>query len=146
MIFKTTLNVHNTILDKIEKAMSITGMKRDDIIVYLLKYAMKDSKKLVRTNSLIKYQMSDPLKRWRRLHVNFPEKSSNFFIDIRGVFRMSLSNILRYVVIRYFNEIIEKLLKLDSKINPDNYLYYQYNIKRKEVDSDIFWEHTWKKT
>lgn len=145
----TTVNVHSSIMERIEEAAEKTNVKRNYIVILLLKYAMKDNKKYSGRISFrrVKYQKADPLKRYKPVHVWFPEEVSLFCYDMRRIYSMSVSYILAKAVRVWLDEIVLKLLKIDDEENiTDNYLFMKSDFNRKVLKNGICWKLYWKKT
>lgn len=136
----TTVNINRSVLEEINDAANRTNTKKNEIIILLLKFVMKDNKYLKRNGLQIRiqYQKRDPLKRWKREHVWLTKDVSIFCHDMRRFYFMSVSLILAYAVGRFLDDIVNKLLNIDKNMDKyDNYLFETYNFTRKEVFDGI---------
>lgn len=155
MISDTTINVHHAVLNKILEAVELTDIKRNTIIVLLLRYAMKEHPRRKthltgngqwKLNSRILYQDRDTLKRWKCVHVWFSREDAVFCHDMRRFYCMSVSNILAYAVSLYLDEIIEMLLEIENEERiSDNYLYEKYCCTKISYKYGMRWTQQWLK-
>ena len=85
---------------------------------------MSDSQKMLKSCSRVKYQERDVKENWHRLHVLMNEYEYEYYFDMRKFFKMSVSFILAYAVVKYLNEIINELL--NRSISTDKYYFRNY--------------------
>lgn len=140
MSIETTMYVHETTMDLIKNACAITGRKRNDMIVMLLRHAMTDSRRVIRTGCLVQYQKRDRRDKWSTVHVRFREDEADYFRDLRNFLKFSNSLILAFAVRDYLNEIVKKSGKNEKT---DNYLISNYVITREFIDGLIQWRIYW---
>jgi len=137
MPIETTLNVHKNILDMLDKATLISGKQRTSIIKLMIKRSMKDNNKLIKMNSRVKYQERDIKVNWYRIHIVLNEYEYEYCLDFRKFFKMSVSLILAYSVLRYLDEILK-----ENK-NTDNYFYPSYILIKNIFEETIYWQIYW---
>ncbi len=137
MLIETTLHVHRNILDKLNQSTKTTGKNRTLIIKLIIQMIMKDNHKLVKTNSRVRYQDRDQKENWKRINIVFNEYEYEYCQDLRKFYKMSVSLILAFAVLRYLDEMIK------SNISTDKYFFCNYTFMRKIIDNVICWQIYW---
>lgn len=137
MLIETTLHVHKNILHELDRVVSLIGESRNSIIKFLIQRIMHDNKRMIKTYSRIKYQKRDLKENWRNINVVFNEYEYEYCQDMRKFFKMSVSLILAYAVLRYLDEVINK------EKSTDNYLYCNYILVQKIINDVICWQIYW---
>ncbi len=141
MIIQTTLYIHKSILEMLNRGSVITGESRTAIIKHLMQRLMSDNRKMLQSYSRIKYQARDDKENWHRLHIIISEYEYEYYLDMRKFYKMSVSFILAYAVKRYLNEVVYALLDMNN--NTDNYRYRNYILIKKILDGIICWQIYW---
>ena len=139
MPIESTLYVHKSILEKLERGSVISGRSRTFIIKQLMKRLMDDNQNMIRQSSRIKYQERDVKANWRVLHIVVNEYEYEYYLDMRKFYKMSVSFLLAYAVMQYLNKIINELF--DN--NTDNYLYRNYIFTKETADGIVCWQIYW---
>ena len=143
MSIETTINTTKDIAEELLNASIKAGVSQSYIIVTLLKRAMGDSYRLTRSFSPVKYQKRNPLEIWHKLHIQLNEYEYEYCLDMRKLFKMSVSLIVSYAVKRYLKEILNKLFDTNKRKITDNYPPNNYILIREVVDSVICWRIYW---
>jgi hypothetical protein len=141
MFIESTMYVHKSIQEMLEKGAETIGYTKTSIIKILLQRVMKDNHKLLKLYSRVKYQERDDKENWRRLHIVLNEYEYEYCLDMRKFFKMSVSLILAYAVRRYLDEILNELQSVIK--DTDNYYYKNYIIIKKTIDEVICWQVYW---
>jgi spore coat polysaccharide biosynthesis predicted glycosyltransferase SpsG len=141
MLIESTLYVHKSILEKLERGAILSGRSRTFIIKQLMERLMDDNQNLISPSSRIKYQERDVKANWRILHIVVNEYEYEYYLDMRKFYKMSVSFLLAYAVRQYLNAVINE--SLDNNINTDNYLYRNYIFTKKKVDGIVCWQIYW---
>jgi hypothetical protein len=141
MIVETTINVHKNMLQMLDRGAVITGRTRTFIIKLLMRRAMSDNQKMVQSYSRVKYQSRDFRENWHRLHMVMNEYEYEYYLDMRKFFKMSVSFILAYAVIRYLDEILNEWHEKGN--GAYKYFYKNYVIIKKIIDKVICWQIYW---
>lgn len=141
----TTLYINDTVLNLIDDAVVKTGVKRNDIFIKLIEFAIKDNVTLRTNRTSVKYQKSDPDSIWNTVHVRLPEVTACFCLDMRRFYCKSVSLILAYSVGKFLEDLINMLLGIDPDNNiADNYRFKSDNFEREELGNRICWRKYWK--
>ena len=143
MIIETTIYIKKGILEKLSQASEKTGKSRTFIVVQLLKRIMGDSYRLTKSFSAVKYQERDLSKVWHRLHIQLNEYEYEYSLDMRKLYKMSVSLLVSYAASKYLDEIINKLLDTTMREITDNYHYKNYILIQEVIDSTICWRIYW---
>ena len=137
MLIETTLNVHKSILEELNICADIIGRSRTFIIKLLIQRIMKDNQRMIKTNSRVKYQERDVKENWSRINIVFNEYEYEYCQDLRKFFKMSVSYIIAYAVLKYLDEVLK------FKKSTDNYFYTSYIFIKKTYDGAICWQIYW---
>ena len=137
MLIETTLNIHKSILDRLDTGTAITGRPRNSIIKLLIQRFMMDNQRMIKTNSRVKYQERDLKENWQRINIVFNEYEYEYCQDLRKFFKMSVSYILAFAVLRYLDEI------LHGNKSTNKYFFCNYIFIRKIIDNIVCWEIYW---
>ena len=143
MFVKTTINIETKILDKISSSAYFTEVSRTKIIKLLLARVIRNNQKMVRSNHGIMYQDRDDSNNWHRFHIIFRIDEYEYCLDMRKLFKMSLSRILAYAVMKYMQEIVQKLKLKDYEEIRDNYSLKNYIIIHEMTTGVICWRLYW---
>ncbi len=141
MPIDTTLHVHKSIMETLNKSAEETGRAKTIIIKLLMQRVMNNSQKMIKSFSRIQYQGRDVKEKWHRLHIALNEYEYEYYLDMRKFYKMSVSYILAYAVRRYLREIINELI--DKNFRTDNYLYKNYAFMKYTIDEIICWRIYW---
>ena len=138
MLIKTTAHLNILVINKVLAASKKLGIPRHALISSLLKiYASNNISKSVQWKR-IKYQKRDAMESWKRLHLLINPDEYEFFLDLRKVFKKSLSACIAEAV----NEYLELFLS-NMKKSVDNYRYRNYSFARIIIDDVICWISSW---
>ena len=141
MLIETTMYVHKSTMETLNRGADATGRVLTSIIKLLMQRVMKDNQKLLKAYSRVKYQERDAKGNWNRIHIVLNEYEYEYYLDMRKFYKMSVSFILAYAVSRYFDEIIDKLMGRSN--NTDNYFFRNYTYVKEIVDGIICWQIYW---
>ena len=141
MLIETTLHIHKSILEMLNKSSEITGENRTFLVKLLMQRAMNDNQKLLKSYSRIQYQRRDVKENWHRLHVVVNEYEYEYYQDMRKFFKMSISFILAYAVIRYMDDIVNELLGRNK--SSDKYYFRNYVFVKETKDGITCWQIYW---
>jgi hypothetical protein len=136
MFIETTINIGKPSLEKINRTSLLSGKSRTEIIIMLIKHVMRDSRKQVRCGRRVQYQDRKDESTWHIFHLQLRPDDYEYFLDLRKLFKMSVSLILARAVEKYIN-------KLMAEKFTDNYQYKNYFIVRDVMDNVIFWTLIW---
>ena len=137
MLIESTMYVNMRILDMLNRGAAITGKTRATIIKILMQRVMKENRKMLKSYSRIKYQERDLKENWHRLHIVMSEYEYEYYLDMRKFFKMSVSFILAYAVMKFLDELLK-----GNKVT-DNYYYKNYVFIKKSINKVICWQIYW---
>lgn len=140
MSIDTTMYIHETTMGLINDACMVTGVKRNAMIVRLLKHAMSDTRLAVKTGCRVRYQDRDRWNKWHTVHVRLREDEADYVKDLRNFLRLSDSLILALAARAYLNEMLRKTKKDEEN---DNYRFSNYLLSRIIIDGLVHWIICW---
>lgn len=138
MNIETTININPDVFRMISKAVLLTGQSKNQIISSLMRRIGDDHDAMVATWSRVRYQKRYNNVHWCHLHLTLRPDEYEYFLDLRKIFKFSVSFLVSYAVEKYLDEILDNLSKGD-----DNYRYKNYMITRVIVDGVISWILSW---
>jgi hypothetical protein len=133
---ETTLNIGANVLEQITAAAKTCGFSRSAMIVYLIKRFMDEIPDPDRLGRMIQYQERKGKSNWHTFHLYLRDDDYEYFLDMRKLFKMSVSLLLAFAVKKFLN-------RPDKKINTDNNTYHNYVVIRDLVDGIISWRFLW---
>ena len=140
MNISTTININKDILEEITFSSDITGKSRTEMIILLLKKVMSDNKIKARINCSVKYQTCDEKDKWHRFHVSFKVADYECFLDLKKVFKMSVSCLVAFATKKYLKQLLKEILEGS---HTDNYPYQNYVLAKSICNGVIFWQFFW---
>jgi len=138
MMIETTILINAGLLQKLTKVSINTGVSRGSIISVLLKRYAIDNERCSVQWSRVKYQERNAGEARHRLHLMLNPDEYEFFLDLRKVFKKSVSSCVAESIIKYLDEMLCKI-----KSNTDNYRYKNYSFCRVTLDGVVCWILSW---
>lgn len=135
---ETTMCVRGETREKLEEASRVMGMSRGLLVSSLLNYASKRMHVERSSRGGIRYQERSGGVARGRMHLRLRCDEYEFFIDMRKVWKMSVSFLVAYAVEHFLDELIQKMIK-----NPDNYRYRNYAMTKVNIDDVTCWIFYW---
>jgi hypothetical protein len=141
MLIESTVHMHKSTLEMLERGAETTGRARTFIIKVLMQRMMSNNQHMIKSHSRIQYQERDLKENWYRLHLVLNEYEYEYCLDMRKFYKMSVSLILAYAVRRFLDEIVNALLY--GNICTDNYFYSNYIFINETVSGIVCWKIYW---
>jgi hypothetical protein len=119
-MIKTTINISEETLNALIDASFQLNISETDIIKLLMMNSHLDNKKddrYLKFFSIIKYQERDPEIKWICLHISLTPEEYEHFIDMRKMFKMSVSYIIAFALKKYLNILLKNHPKNKWKDN-----------------------------
>jgi hypothetical protein len=138
MSVSTTINIHETLLNRLETAADILDTTKTHVISSLMRHTSRKARHLNKAWSRVRYQQRPAKSEWKRLHISPRVDEYEFFLDMRKVNKMSVSFIIAYAINHYLDELM--LLINDDM---DNYCYKNYAINQYVIDDVYCWVIYW---
>lgn len=138
MNIETTINLNSNIISLISRAALLTGFSRRDIISSVMRRLGDDHKEMTITWTRVRYQKRDVNPNWHLLHITLKPDEYEYFLDLRKVFKFSISYLISIAIEKYLHEILKIL-----RDNIDNFRYCNYLFTRKIVDGVVCWTLSW---
>ncbi|MBN2160926.1 MAG: hypothetical protein JW807_16165 [Spirochaetes bacterium] len=133
---ETTLNIDIAVLSEITAAAQARGISRSVMIINLIKEIMNEIPDLSRLGRMVQYQERKGKDNWHTFHLYLREDDYEYFLDLRKLFKMSVSLILAFAVKKFLKRQIEAN-------NTDNYTFKNYIVIREHIDGVISWRFLW---
>ncbi len=140
MRIETTLNVHKDVLLQLMEVSMMTMRSMSSIMTMVLHRITVDNCIVSRSFKRVQYQERDRENNWKTVHVVVDSATYEYFLDMRKLFKMSVSLLLAIAVNKYLEDVINDLC---NNKNTDNYLCRNYIISKKVIDGvscfNIYW-------
>jgi hypothetical protein len=109
-MIRTTINISEETLDALIDASIKLCIPETGVIKLLMMNTHLDNKsdnKYLKMFSIIKYQERDPEIKWFCLHISLTPEEYEHFIDMRKMFKKSVSYIIAFAIQKYLNTILK---------------------------------------
>jgi hypothetical protein len=129
-MIRTTINISENTLDTLISASRKLNIPETDVIKLLMMYTHRDNKRddrYFKMFSIIKYQKRDPDIKWFCMHISLTSFEYEHFIDMRKMFKMSVSHIISFALQRYLNIILKKY-SVNGKVDNNPSIYFPFYI------------------
>ena len=130
-------------MNRLDNASDILNKSKSYIIRLLLSQIIGDYKSFGKSWSRIQYQGRDAPLNWYRFHLTLREDEYECYLDLRKIYKMSLSFIIALAVRMYLDSLLKKLKNIEYYNRTDNYLYRNYMILQSITDGIISWTFFW---
>jgi hypothetical protein len=121
MITETTVYVHEHTREKIKKIMASTGKTKQAIVVWALSKMSEDTDSHTITWSRVKYQPRNRNTKWTQIHIYLSPAEYELFIDLRKIYKSSVSRMVAIAIEKYLKEMIPKEGILSTNYSKKNY-------------------------
>jgi hypothetical protein len=113
-MIRTTINISDKTLEKLKNATSKLDVPIENIIKLVMTIIHRDNKsddRYVKLFSRIEYQGRDSEIIWSCMHITLTPQEYEHFIDMRKMFKMSVSHIIAFAVLKYLKILLKKYYK-----------------------------------
>ena len=128
--------MHIDIFNKISRTSELCGVSRSELILVLIKKMMNTAPDRRSLGKMVQYQGRCNPDCWRRFHLQVRMDEYDYMLDLRKFFKMSVSLIVAFAVIKYLNKILKNNIT-------DKYHFKNYVVIREVVDTIICWRIYW---
>lgn len=132
----TTFLIHETMLNRLEKASEKTKKKPNEILLYLLNRIMEHNEEFHLQHDTIVYQ--DKIGDYLTHHIYLSEKEYEFKLDIRRFFKMSFSLAIAKSMSLYLSKYIDLVIFKGSSCLIDNENQYSFH----KISANFLKNHT----
>jgi len=143
MTIETTMNMRIEVLEKLEEAAEKSDISRTKLIVVLMKKLLCDSKTMARAFTRIKYQDRAPKPLWRRVHITIFSRDYEYFIDMRKMYKKSVSYLAALAINGLLDDFIDEYLRDKESVDMDNYPFQGYLISLQHFNDVVRWTIYW---
>jgi hypothetical protein len=134
----TTVHIDVELYEALSREAQRLKVSRVRLISSLLGHMSRRQRDYARAWTRVKYQARREKGSWRRLHVGLRGDEYEFFMDLKKVFKMSVSFIIAVAIKRYLNEL-SALMEKDN----DSYRYRNYAMTQLMVGNITCWVLYW---
>jgi hypothetical protein len=135
---ETTINIRKDLLARLAEAAGATGLSLKCLLSALLREYMDDGRARHSAFTRVRYQERRSGDQWRKLHLSMMCDEYEFCIDLRKVFKMSVSFLVACAIEQYLDDLLGKCGK-----DLDSYRYQNYAIMKLKVKKVICWVIYW---
>ncbi len=146
MMIRTTYMMTHEILLMLKDAEKRTGWTMIELIIAVMRFAMRHHAKYEREHGRIAYQKRFDENRIPipkiRVKVKFLEREYDYFNDMRRFYRRSISLVIAIAVLNYLPELVERIEKGEYDEEVDSYPYKSCAIYDKCIEEATVF-HIW---
>lgn len=143
MIIETTVYINDEIRKKLDAAAKLRGVTRSSLIVAIMRRVMREHGKRARFGRTVKYQEKHKDITRRCAHMSLAERDHECFIDMRKYFKLSVSLLVSYAVIRYLDETLNMIEENDDSYYTDNNMFNNYLFICNSTENSVCWTICW---
>ncbi len=123
MKIDTTIYCRRVVIDRIDATAKKFSISRSKLVSLLLKKMMESKNTDKNRFSRVKYQKRDKNAEWKRPHIMLEPDLYEKSIDMRKLYKMSVSHIIAVAYRKYFDTVVQELKNGESTDkNRRNYL------------------------
>jgi hypothetical protein len=145
MIIDTTINCDMDVVRMLEAAAEESGRSRSEIIALILRRVMMEFSVLARDNRRVQYQERSTARTRKKVHVAVCNRDYEFFIDMRKLFKWSVSALVAYGARKHMDTLLKKLAEGLYDEYADNYPFNSYFIFNETIQGAVCWRIYWGK-
>lgn len=119
MAINTSIYIKSDLLGRVFETASYLGISSNKIITLLLYKVMNNKCSMYKLFNPVCYQRGDKNTKWNCFHISLKDNVYEAAIDLRKMFKMSVSFIIAIAIAEYLEEIIQDFYK--NTANTDNY-------------------------
>jgi len=139
----TTVNIDPEVKLLLDRAAEVTGMSRSEVVVRVMRRAIRDFRRFVRYDRAVRYQEKNPPVARKKIHLSLIRRDYEYFLDSRKLFKCSVSWLVVFSVYEYLDEVIKTVLDEKYNEDADNYPFLNYLIMPEMVENVVCWKIYW---
>lgn len=143
MTVETTVNIAPDVKKRLDRVAEATGVSRSEIVVKVMRKALKDFRQFVRHDCAVQYQKKNSSSKRKKFHVTLARRDYEYFLDMRKLFKSSVSLLVAFSVNEYLDEVIGSLMDENYDMDTDNYPFQNYLIVPEMVEDVVCWKIYW---
>ncbi len=146
MMIRTSYMMTREVLLLLKEAEMKTGYAMIDLIIAVIRYAMRHHAKYEREHGRIEYQKrfdveGVPIPKFR-VKIKILEREYDYFNDMRRFFRRSISHVIAIAVLEYLPALVERIEKGEYDEEVESYPYKSCAIYDKCIEEATVY-HIW---
>ncbi len=135
MNIETTINIDKALLEKIEYASQISKISKSKIITMLIKAYISENPK-IHMHKRVRYQKRRNKSKWHCLHISINSDIYERCIDMRKLFKMSVS----LIVASSIDKFLEKIEKKNNCNEHSSFYLITAKINKTLESYNIYWK------
>jgi len=135
----TTVNIRNDLLDKMISTKQELNISLNKIVRLLLSKALNWRNKSIKTFKSIKYQTKEEDIGWHKLHISLDGALYERCLDMRKLYKLSVSYILSICIKLYLDILNQELEKEQETDNYHKCYIFFSNYDENVFSFTIFW-------
>ncbi len=137
----TTINIKRVVKERIDATARMLSISRSKLVSLLLKRMMESKKTDKNRFSRVKYQKRDKNAAWKRPHIMLEPDLYEKSIDMRKLYKMSVSHIIAVAYRKYFDAVVQELKNGESTdTNRRNYICIGKRLGRL-FSYTVYWDY-----
>lgn len=142
-MIETTVNLDSEIREKLDEAARASGVSRSAMLVTLMRRVMKEYGGRARLGRTVQYQEKNPCASRRCVHISLADRDYECFSDMRLFYKLSVSLMVSYGVVRYLDEALLCLERDNDKYYTDNNIFSNFLFRCDNSYNRICWTISW---
>ncbi|MCP4135578.1 MAG: hypothetical protein GY754_31710 [bacterium] len=121
MFINTTIHINVELLAKVEAAAELLSLSKSKIIIMLLDRVMLEKEIPIEMFKQVKYQFRDIASNWKRIHAYPEAEVYESWLDMRKIFKRSVSLIVAIAINEHLDQLVEELSAAEDPGPLDSY-------------------------
>lgn len=135
----TTVNIRDDLLTRMKTRKQELNISLNKIVNFLLLKALNWRKKSIKTFKSIKYQVKYENISWHKLHISMDNALYERCLDMRKLYKLSVSYILAICIKMYLDILSKKIIMAKGTDNYHNCYLLFSNTDKNVFSFTIFW-------
>lgn len=142
-MIETTINLRKHVREALDRAVEMTGRPLSQIVMLVMKRELKNYRKLIRDEGSVSYQARCGDGIWRKTHIVVEQRDYEMFMDMRKLFKCSVSLLVSVAVVKHLDELVDAIIGGDYNEDADNYPFQSYVIAHRMAGDVPCWLIYW---
>lgn len=142
-MIETTLSLRKHVREALGRAVEITGSPMSRIVLLAMKREMKNYGAMAREGGRVRYQARCGDGGWRITHIAVEQRDYEMFMDMRKLFKCSVSLLVSLAVVKHLDDLVDAILGGNFDEEADNYPFQGYLIAHRMAGDIPCWMIYW---
>jgi hypothetical protein len=139
----TTLNLRNHVREALDRAVKMTGRPLSQIVIFAMKRGLRNYGSMIRDGGRVRYQARGRDKNWKKTHIVIEQRDYEVFLDMRKLFKCSVSLLVSVTVDKHLDDLVEAILGGEYDEDADNYPFQSYVMAHRMAGDVPCWLIYW---